>query len=125
MGPHFRDIAAESKLSHVQPFPPATASSTAAMFESSSDNVLWSTAFWLAKAMKKLDWSRRHDVWQRVVNNKPKRFQNMVAAHFSPDELLKGSATGLAPLDIIVLPGKRKLQTNLESYFAKRPARQP
>jgi hypothetical protein len=125
MVPHFRDISAESKSSHVQPLPPSMASSTAAMFESSSDDVLMSTAAWVAKGLRKLDWVGRHHMWQAGINNKPKRFQYMVAAHFSPDELLKGSKTGFAPLDIIVLAGKRKRQTNLESYFAKRPAQQP
>lgn len=93
----------------------------ASLFEYYSDEGMMSTAAWAAKVMRKMDWTQRHHTWKVCICNKPKRFRDMVAAYFSPDELLAGSSTGLSPPVIIALAGKLKRQTYIESYFAKRP----
>ncbi len=92
-----------------------------AQFESASDDVLRQTAAWTAKHMRAMDWVARHYLWDQFLKNKPKRFCKMVAAHFGPDELLKGTGTGLDPAVIIVMKCRLKRQTSIKDYFAKLP----
>ncbi len=91
------------------------------LFETASDASLRSTAVWAAKLMRKMDWRTRHFLWEDFQSNKPARFLRMVAAHFGPDELLAGTATGLEAQDIVVLKNKMKRQANIEDFFARRP----
>ena len=87
----------------------------------SSDDVLRQRAAWTAKHMRATDWVARHYRWDQLVKNKPKRVCKMIAAHFGPDELLEGTATGSEPADIVVLKGRCKRQAKTENFFAKRP----
>jgi hypothetical protein len=90
-------------------------------FELATDDELRQTAAWAADLMKAMDWVARHEIWDRFLGSKPKRFCVMVAAHFGPDQLLEGSAEGFEPPVVIVLNCKLKRQTKIEDFFAKRP----
>jgi hypothetical protein len=92
-----------------------------AQFESASDDVLRQTAAWTAKHMRAMDWVSRHYLWDQFLENRPKRFCKMVAAHFGPDELLEGTGTGFDPAVIIVMKCRPKRQTSIKDYFAKLP----
>jgi hypothetical protein len=90
-------------------------------FELASDDELRQTAAWTADRMRDMDWMVRHDLWNRFLENKPSRFCRMVAAHFGPDQLLEGTATGFEPPVIVVLSCKFKRQTSLAEFFEKKP----
>ena len=90
-------------------------------FELATDDELRQTAAWTAKHMRAADWVARHYLWDQFLKNKPKRFCKMVAAHFGPDELLKGTGAGLDPAVIIVMKCRLKRQTSIKDYFAKLP----
>ena len=90
-------------------------------FELATDDELRQTAAWTADRMRAMDWMTRHELWDHFLENKPKRFCEMVAAHFGPDQLLEGSAEGFGPPAVIVLNCKHKQQTKIYHFFAKRP----
>jgi hypothetical protein len=90
-------------------------------FELATDDELRQTAAWTADRMRAMDWMARHELWDRFLENKPRRFCEMVAAHFGPDQLLEGSAEGFGPPAVIVLNCRHKRQTKIEDFFPKRP----
>ena len=94
--------------------------SSLSVFAEAIDETLLCTAAGTAKHMRKLDRAGRANLFHKLWS-KPLKFRRMVAAHFGPDELLEGTATGSEPADVVVLKGKLKRQTKIEHWFAKRP----
>ena len=92
------------------------------VWQTASDACLANTAKWMAKKMMKMSWDERNRLFELFEKNKPKRFMVLLSGHFSPDYLLRGTATGMPPLAVVVLPDKRKRQASIEDYFAKRAA---
>jgi hypothetical protein len=92
------------------------------VFETASDACLANTAKWMAKKMMLMSWDERNRLFEKFDKDKPKRFMVLLSGHFSPDDLLRGIATGMPPLAVVVLPNKRKLQASIEDYFTKRAA---
>ncbi len=92
------------------------------VWQTASDACLANTAKWMAKKMMLMSWDERNRLFELFENNKPKRFLVLLSGHFSPDDLLRGIATGMPPLAVVVLPYKRKRQASIEDYFTKRAA---
>mgnify|MGYP000314553717 CR=1 FL=1 len=87
-----------------------------------SEACLATTAKWLAKKMKRMSWDERNRLFEHLENNKPQKFLLLLRGHFCSDELLAGTAEGMQPSAVVVLPYKRKRQTSIEDYFTKRAA---
>ena len=87
-----------------------------------SEACLATTAKWLAKKMMRMSWDERNRFFERLGYNKPQLFLLLLRGHFCSDELLAGTADGMPPSAVVVLPYKRKRQTSIEDYFTKRAA---
>jgi hypothetical protein len=92
------------------------------VWQGASEAALASTAKWAAKKMMLMSWDKRNRLFERFESIEPQRFLVLLRGHFSPDELLAGTATGMPPPAVVVLPGKQKRQTSIENYFTKRAA---
>jgi hypothetical protein len=92
------------------------------VWQGASEACLANTAKWTAKKMMLMSWDERNRLFERFETNKPRRFLVLLRGHFCPDELLAGTATGMPPSAVVVLPNKRKRQTSIENYFTKRAA---
>ena len=93
------------------------------VWQGASEACLANTAKWTAKKMMLMGWDERNRLFEQFEkNNNPKRFLVLLSGHFSPDDLLRGIATGMPPLAVVVLPCKRNRQASIEDYFTKRAA---